>query len=113
MTDRKRVAILGSTGSIGRQTLDVVRWMSDRFEIVGLAAGSYSEAFRAQVDEFRPRSIAVGQGAGEEWAALPDGVLRGPEGLCAVATAEDVDLVVMATVGRAGLAPTVEALQAG
>ena len=54
MTDRKKVAILGSTGSIGRQALDVIRQFPDRWEVVALAAGRNHELLAAQIDEFRP-----------------------------------------------------------
>ncbi len=111
MSVRRRIAILGSTGSIGRQTLEVVRWLPDRFEVVGLAAGGYGEAFRAQLAEFRPGMAAVGRStAGGE---LPPGIMMGDRGLRAIASAPDVDLVVVATVGRAGLGPTLEAVNAG
>lgn len=108
MTNRRRLAILGSTGSIGRQTLDIVRAMPDTFEVAGLAAGGFSDALRAQIAEFLPTKVAVGRGGD-----VPAGVLTGPEGLCDLASSDDVDLVVMATVGTAGLAPTLAALEAG
>ena len=113
MSARRRIVILGSTGSIGRQTLEVVRWMPERFEVVGLAAGSYSDFFRSQVEEFRPRLVAVGRATEADRETLPSGVLRGHEGLAAIAGASGVDLVVVATVGRAGLVPTLEAIGAG
>lgn len=110
---RRRIALLGSTGSIGRQTLDVIRWLPDRFEIVGLAAGRYSDLFKAQLDEFRPRLAAVGKASEVEAAGLPPGLLWGAQGLGQVATAPEADLVVVATVGSAGLAPTLEAVARG
>ena len=113
MSARRRIVILGSTGSIGRQTLEVVRWMPQRFEIVGLAAGSYSDLFQSQLDEFRPRLAAVGRAAEAERAGLPPWILRGGEGLTALASARDVDLVVVATVGRVGLEPAMAAVAAG
>ena len=113
MSARRRVAILGSTGSIGRQTLEVVRWMPERFEVVGLAAGSYSDLFRSQLEEFHPRLAAVGRAKESDREVLPSGMLRGQEGLATIAAASGVDLVVVATVGRAGLVPTLEAVAAG
>ncbi len=106
---RRRVAIIGSTGSIGRQTLDVIRWLPERFEVVGLAAGGYSDAFRAQLEEFRPALAAVGR---TEDLALPASVLSGTRGLVEVATSPEVDIVVIAAAGRAGLVPTLEAVSA-
>lgn len=108
---RRRVAVVGSTGSIGRQTLEVIRWFPDRFEVVGLAAGGYSELFRSQLSEFRPRLAAVGN-AGQE-AELPAGILRGTEGVAQVATAAEVDLVVIAAVGGAGVVPALAAVSQG
>lgn len=112
MSRKRGVAILGSTGSIGQQTLDVIRSMPDRFEVVGLAAGSYSRQFQAQLAEFRPALSAVGKATPGDAESLPDGVLSGPSGLATVATSREADLVVMATVGRAGLEPTLEAVKA-
>lgn len=106
------LCILGSTGSIGRQTLEVVRWFPDRFRVVGLAAGSFSPQFRAQLDEFNPPLVAVGRPErGESPTSRP--TLVGTEGLVALATDPGVDMVVIATVGRAGLAPTLAAASGG
>ncbi len=110
---KRRVAVIGSTGSIGQQTLDVIRWMPDRFQVVGLAAGSYSDLFKAQLAEFLPRLAAVGRATERDAAALPPGVLWGSRGLTEVATALDVDLVVVAAAGRAGLVPTLDAVSMG
>ena len=112
-SERKRIAILGSTGSIGRQALDVVDWHPDRFEVVGLAARGDTDLFREQVARFRPRLAALTGPAAD--AQMPDGtrLCRGADGLVEVATAPDVDLVLVATSGTAGLAPTIAALEAG
>jgi 1-deoxy-D-xylulose-5-phosphate reductoisomerase len=113
MTGKRRIALLGSTGSIGLQTLDVVRWMPDRFEVVGLAAGGYSDLFRSQLKEFHPPLAAIGRPTEVDRTNAPSGMLWGQHGLETIACAQDVDLVVVATVGRAGLAPTMAALAAG
>ncbi|HEX2923725.1 MAG TPA: 1-deoxy-D-xylulose-5-phosphate reductoisomerase [Chloroflexota bacterium] len=110
---RRRVAILGSTGSIGRQTLEVIRALPDRLEVVGLAAGGFSDLFQEQLAEFRPVVSAVGCPTPEQMAVLPQSVLTGVEGLVEVATIPDVDVVMIATVGRAGLAPTLAAVSQG
>jgi 1-deoxy-D-xylulose-5-phosphate reductoisomerase len=96
----KRLAVLGSTGSIGRQTLDVVRWHPDEFQIVGLVAGQPSETFAAQVREFQPSltCLTAAQGA----APLVD-----------IATDASVDLLVVATSGTVGFRPTIAALRSG
>ncbi len=103
----KRIALLGSTGSIGTQTLDVVRAFPDRFQIVGLASGRPSDAFAAQAAEFQPVYTSLRD--------APDRRFDGARNVTLVemATAPDVDLVVVATPGGAGIAPTVEALAAG
>ena len=104
----KRVAILGSTGSVGTQTLDVVRSFPGDLRVVALAAGRNDRLLARQVEEFRPRYVCCGNGA------LPpdDGFVR-VDDLEELVTMADVDLVVVATVGAAGLKPTLAALRAG
>ncbi|MBI2865826.1 MAG: 1-deoxy-D-xylulose-5-phosphate reductoisomerase [Chloroflexi bacterium] len=107
----KRLAVLGSTGSIGTQTLDVVRANPLRFQVVGLAASRRREVLAQQVQEFHPPWVHSQGGEG----GLP-GV--GPEevrflSLEEMAALPEVDLVVVATTGRAGLRPTLAALAAG
>src|SRR3954451_10970509 len=113
MTERKRIAILGSTGSIGRQTLDVVRHQPDRFEVVGLAARQDAALFREQVGQFRPRIAALSAADTDGWSPTSTRLCFGEQGLIEVATAPDVDLVVVGTSGTAGLAPTIAALKLG
>jgi len=114
----RRVVILGSTGSIGRQALEVCRAHPGELEVVGLAAGENTAALAAQVEEWRPQAVAVGQPAAA--GSLRDGltgkgvkVLVGEEGLCQLAAWPDVDTVLVATAGLVGVAPTLEALQLG
>jgi 1-deoxy-D-xylulose-5-phosphate reductoisomerase len=102
-----RVAILGSTGSIGRQTLDIIASLPERFEVVALTAGSNSEQLRRQVDRFSPKLAhldngAAELGAGVEWASAEE-----------IARHADVDVLLVATTGRAGLLPALSALKAG
>ena len=115
-SDRRRIAILGSTGSIGRQTLDVVRAYPDRFEVIALAARSNVALLAEQAREFAPRLVAcVGDGADLQRQideVLP-GCLRGVEGLTSVATHPDVEMVVAATSGLIGVPPTIAAIRAG
>lgn len=110
-TDLIRIAVLGSTGSIGRQTLDVVRGLPDRFAVTALAAGRNIDALAAQVEEFAPSAIHAADEAaaadlraqsGAEWAPLDE-----------LAARDDVDVVLVATSGLAGLAPTLAGLRAG
>ncbi len=112
----RRIALLGSTGSIGRQTLDVVRCYPEHFSVVALAARSNISLLAQQVQEFAPTLTACFAETPElERAAreaLP-GVALGEEGLLEVATNGDVDIVVAATSGLMGLAPTLAAIIAG
>jgi len=108
----KRLAILGSTGSIGRQTLEVVAANPGRFSVYALAAGSDVEALRRQVEAFRPALAALGN-PDIEVRDFPIPLLRGEEGLVTLATAPEVELVVVATSGAAGLAPTLAAIRSG
>ncbi len=113
----QRVVILGSTGSIGRATLDVVRTVGpDRFRVVGLAADSNATAMAEQAREFRPRVVAMSDraAAAAVRAQIPGAqVLEGPHALAEIAAIPDVDLVVVGVVGIAGLLPTLAALRAG
>ena len=114
----KRLAILGSTGSIGVSTLDVVARFPDRFRIAALAAGKNLTRLGEQIRAFRPRLVSVAR-EGDVPAlrrAVPeyDGdVLWGAAGLHAVATSAEADLVVAALVGALGLPPTLAAVRAG
>lgn len=114
------VAILGSTGSIGLNTLDIVRRHPDRFRVVALAAHSRHEALLAQCREFRPDCVALAspEAAGSlqqalqaEGLAIP--VLSGPEGVLEVAMHPEARQVMAAIVGAAGLRPTLAAAEAG
>ena len=114
------VAILGSTGSIGLNTLDVVRRHPDRFRIAALAADRNDRRLLEQCIEFRPAlaALATPEAAGRLEAevrrlGLPTRVLAGEEGLVAVAACEATDQVMAAIVGAAGLRPTLAAATAG
>ena len=113
---RKRLAILGSTGSIGEQTLDVVARHPDRFEVVSIAAGRRVERLIEQARQFSPRVVSVADEA--EVAAIREAlgpdveVVSGNAGLDRVAT-EPADLVVAGLVGAVGLQPVLAAIRAG
>jgi 1-deoxy-D-xylulose-5-phosphate reductoisomerase len=117
----KRIAILGSTGSIGRSTLSVAESYPERFEIVALAAGSNLEAAFEQTQRWRPRMVSMaaevqadGLRARLKQAGLSEiEVVHGTAGTVKVATHPDVDFVVSAIVGVAGLEATYEAVKAG
>jgi len=113
----KKISVLGSTGSIGTQTLDVARMHRDRFQIEGLAAGSNVELLLQQVKEFGPRkvSVATKELADQVKHSLPAGteVFFGREGLIEIAAGTDAELVVTAVVGSMGLPSTLAAIEAG
>ncbi|MCL1853321.1 MAG: 1-deoxy-D-xylulose-5-phosphate reductoisomerase [Peptococcaceae bacterium] len=114
----KRIAVVGSTGSIGRQTLEVALAQPEALEIVALAAGSNSRELADQVRRFRPGTAVLWEekAAGDLRVALGDCPVRvasGMQGLLEMVTAPEVDTVVMAVSGCIGLEPTLAALQAG
>ncbi|MGQ9671401.1 MAG: 1-deoxy-D-xylulose-5-phosphate reductoisomerase [Desulfosoma sp.] len=117
---RKRLSVLGSTGSIGVNTVEVACAFPDRFEIIGLAAGRNVDRLRDQIVKVKPRCVAV-QDRKTALALkklLPAGlskleILWGQEGCCRVADHHEVDMVVSAIVGAAGLLPTLAAVKAG
>ncbi len=114
----KKIAILGSTGSIGTQTLDVVREHPDELEVVALAAGRNKDRLNAQIEEFGPKVVSLDDPAAaaelkEEWKDRGVQVLCGKEGLMAVAGMEESDILVTAVVGMMGILPTMEAISKG
>jgi len=96
----KKIAILGSTGKIGTQTLAVIRSYPQEFKVIGLACKHQSKLFSQQVKEFKPKITAISE-------------IEGEEKLIKVATHPEVDLLVVAVVGLAGLMPTLKAIEAG
>jgi 1-deoxy-D-xylulose-5-phosphate reductoisomerase len=115
----RALAILGSTGSIGTQALDVVRRSPDRFKVVGLAAGSQHELLVGQVREFMPPLVAIAdeEAANEIKRQLGSvrgvEILAGPDATEILARETDADMVLNAMVGAVGLAPSLAALQSG
>ncbi len=116
----KRLAILGSTGSIGTQTLEVVREHADELQVAGLAAGANIDLLKKQILEFRPGIVSIGS---QELAIQLEKELAsssfkpeihyGMEGLMAVAGCPESDVVVTAVVGMMGIRPTMEAIRSG
>lgn len=114
----QKIAILGSTGSIGTQTLDIVSQNSDELQVVAMSCGKNIDMFEKQIRTYKPALVSVGT---EELAKdlktrLSDmevQILFGMEGLIAVATYEEADTVVTAVVGMIGVQPTIAAINAG
>ncbi|HKY70890.1 MAG TPA: 1-deoxy-D-xylulose-5-phosphate reductoisomerase [Nitrospira sp.] len=112
----KSIVILGSTGSIGTNTLDIVERFPEEFRIVGLTAGNNDEMLAEQVRRFRPQAVAMSTEAaahklGRRCSGLSTEILIGQEGLAKVASLADAELVVSAIVGGAGLIPTLAAIR--
>ncbi len=116
---QKNISLLGSTGSIGRNVLDVVRQFPGRYKIVGLAAGRNAALLREQIEAFNPQlvSLADETAAGDLIQSLPaewaDKIKVGKEGNVQVATLAEADTVVSSIVGAAGLTPTLAAIECG
>ena len=115
----RRLVILGSTGSVGTQALEVVRRHPDRFEVVGLAAASSHELLVGQIREFMPPVVAVSdEGAADELREALSKlrnveVIAGPDAAERLARDAEADMVLNAMVGGIGLAPTLATLQSG
>jgi 1-deoxy-D-xylulose-5-phosphate reductoisomerase len=108
----RRVAVLGSTGSIGRQALDVLALHPDAFRVVALSGGTNAELLAEQARRWRPAAVAL---ADDTAIDLPSGTsqVRGEEALTMLAARDDVDLVVVATGGIVSLRPVLAALESG
>ncbi len=113
----KKISILGSTGSIGTQTLDIVAHDSERYKVVGLSAGKNTDLLIEQAKRFRPALVSMASKADVEAVRphLPPGtrVVHGEEGLIEVAAGTDADVVVTAIMGSRGLPATLAAINAG
>ena len=114
----KKISLLGSTGSIGVNTLDVVERYPEKFQVCALSAGSNVELFARQIRKFKPKLVALFDVTKidvlrELVADLDVEIISGPEGLVSVASFLDADLVVSGVVGSVGLLPALSALRAG
>lgn len=114
----KPIVILGSTGSIGTNTLDIVERFPQEFRVIGLTAGSNDDKLEEQIRRFRPAVAALANEAAaarlrQRCTDLPVRILAGHDGVAEVAQAPEAELVVSAIVGGAGLVPTLAAIRAG
>lgn len=115
---KRKLCILGSTGSIGTQALDVIREHSNLFEAYILTAGRNADLLIRQAREFQPATVVIAdedqyRKVSEALADLPIQVYTGSDALCQVVTMEPVDMVLTALVGFSGLRPTIAAIKAG
>ncbi len=114
---KKKLAILGSTGSIGTQALEVVSQHADRYEVSVLTANKQADLLIAQALQFRPAAVVISDEdkypiVRDALASQPTQVLTGSEALCQVVAMDEVDVVLVALVGFAGLKPTLSAIKA-
>jgi 1-deoxy-D-xylulose-5-phosphate reductoisomerase len=109
----KRIIVVGSTGSIGRQTLDILRSHPDEFELVALSCHKNLDLLREQIEEFKPRVVALTGGNQPLHIDLAIPVASGMEGLCRMIRETEADMVVNAAAGAAGLLPSLAALESG
>lgn len=110
----KKIALIGSTGSIGRQTLSVVRRHSDEFEIVSIAAGNNAGDFLSQVNEFKPKVACLAKEVDDIYNKIPKGVeFFSGENAFKNAIIDQADLVVVALVGFKGILAVLEAIEKG
>lgn len=108
----KRIVILGSTGSVGTQTLDIVRQHPGKFKVVGLSANHNIEKLQEQIAEFKPEAVCITDTEKSESFRTNTVLFKGEEGLKEIATL-DSDLLINALVGSSGLIPTLEAIKKG
>ena len=118
MMQKKQLCILGSTGSIGTQTLDVVRRHPDRYEVYAICAHRSKDLLIAQAREFRPEVVCIADESlyaplRDALADMPVKVWSGADSIAEMVTMPSIDIVVASMVGYAGLRPTIEAIKAG
>ncbi len=109
----KQIIVVGSTGSIGRQTLDILRSHPDEFKLVALSCHNNLALLREQIAEFIPRAAALSDGSRPPPGDLPIAVESGTDGLCRMIRETEADMVVNAAAGAAGLLPSLAALESG
>lgn len=115
---KREIAILGSTGSIGSQALDIIEAHPDLYEVYALTANNNVEKLVSQARKFRPEVVVIANEAHydrvrAELADMPVKVYAGTDAICQVVTASPIDVVLSSLVGFAGLRPTIEAIKAG
>ncbi len=110
-----KIAILGSTGSIGKSTLEVIEKYPEKYQVVGLSAGYNAELLQEQISKHKPGIVSLSEDSGQDILNVCSGteVLYGVEGACKVAAMPEADVVFAAISGSAGLLPTLAAVKAG
>lgn len=108
---KKKITIIGSTGSIGTQALEVIEKISDQFEIIGLAAGSNVDLLNKQIEKFHPKTVCIGKKAEINDKSVK--VLYGDDGLEELCSNKENDIILVAVSGKIGLRPTISAIKNG
>jgi len=110
---KRKISILGSTGSIGTQALEVIEKLNDRFEIVALSGGGNVELLREQAQKFKPKYVCIGKETSEKIDVDGVKVLYGSEGLDEICSNRENDIILVAVSGKIGLKPTLKAIENG
>ena len=107
---KRRISILGSTGSIGTQALEVIEKLSDKFEVIALSAGSNTELLERQIEQFKPKYVCTNS---KDFKSTKTKVLYGQDGLDEICSNKENDIILVAVSGRVGLSPTITAIKNG
>lgn len=110
---KRKISIIGSTGSIGTQALEVLEKLEDKFEIIALAGGSNVELLKKQAEKFRPKYVCIGKNDAEKADIAGVKVLYGPQGLDEICSNKENDIILVAVSGKIGLKPTLKAIENG
>ena len=113
MNSKRRISILGSTGSIGTQALEVIEKLQDNFEIIALSAGGNVELLKQQALKFKPKYVCIGKKTGEKVEIPNTKVLYGEDGLEEICSNKENDIILVSVSGKIGLKPTLKAIENG
>lgn len=112
-SNKRKISIIGSTGSIGRQALEVIEKLQDKFEIIALTGGANVELLREQALKFKPKYVCVGNLKGEKLDIAGVKTLYGQEGLEEICSNKENDIILVSVSGKVGLRPTLTAIDNG
>lgn len=112
-TKKRKISILGSTGSIGTQALEVIEKLQDKFEIIAITGGSNIELLKEQAKKYKPKHVCIGKETTEEINIPDTKILYGSEGLEEICTNKENDIILVAVSGKIGLKPTLKAIENG
>lgn len=112
-SNKRKISIIGSTGSIGRQALEVIEKLQDKFEIIALTGGANVELLRDQALKFKPKYVCVGNSKGEKLDIAGVKTLYGQEGLEEICSNKENDIILVSVSGKVGLRPTLTAIDNG